>query len=169
MASPQPPTTVEPSSSYTDPTFSLLNTSCLDLLLIELVPMAYRINADLAAREDEWIHGSSAAAKSKRHSGTSNDVSSTAAGTLREGAGTDGGPVGGTATLDEEDSREAVFHRLESLGYRVGLGVVERYVQPIRRNLFPHALSFLARRLASDQSSYSGSHAMRHARPPPWM
>jgi hypothetical protein len=36
------------------------------------------------------------------------------------------GPVGGTATVDEEEAREAVFHRLESLGYRVGLGVVER-------------------------------------------
>jgi hypothetical protein len=33
---------------------------------------------------------------------------------------------GGTATVDEEEAREAVFHRLENLGYRVGLGVVER-------------------------------------------
>ena len=36
------------------------------------------------------------------------------------------GGLGGTATVDEEESREAVFHRLEALGYRVGLGIVER-------------------------------------------
>jgi len=51
-------------------------------------------------------------------SGTSNDTGA-------------GGPVGGggggaTATVDDEEAREAVFHRLEGLGYRVGLGIVER-------------------------------------------
>ncbi len=30
--------------------------------------------------------------------------------------------------LDEEEEREAVFYRLESLGYRVGQGLVERCV-----------------------------------------
>lgn len=107
-------------TSYVDPTFSLLNSTCLDLLLIELVPMAYRITADLAAREEEWTGASTT--KANRLSSHSNDASSTAAGA---GAGTTG--AGGTATVDEEESREAVFHRLESLGYRVGLGVVERY------------------------------------------
>jgi hypothetical protein len=122
MAQANPPA-ADPTTSYADPTFSLLNTTCLDLLLIELVPMAYRITADLAQREEEWIHGS----KPKRLSGTSgasNDASSTVAGGTVQG--TEGGPVGGTATVDEEEAREAVFHRLESLGYRVGLGVVER-------------------------------------------
>jgi hypothetical protein len=107
-------------TSYVDPTFSLLNSTCLDLLLIELVPMAYRITADLAAREEEWTGTSTT--KSNRLSSHSNDASSTAAGA---GVGTTG--AGGTATVDEEESREAVFHRLESLGYRVGLGVVERH------------------------------------------
>jgi hypothetical protein len=119
----QSPAPDTPTTSYTDPTFSLVNTSCLDLLLIELVPMAYRITADLAAREEEWIHGTTST-KHNRLSGTSNDASSTAAGTGL------GGPVGGagagTVTVDEEEAREAVFHRLENLGYRVGLGVVER-------------------------------------------
>lgn len=110
-------------TSYIDPTFSLLNSTCLDLLLIELVPMAYRITADLAAREEEWTGTSTA--KANRLSSHSNDASSTAAGA---GVGTTG--AGGTVTVDEEESREAVFHRLESLGYRVGLGVVERYVFP---------------------------------------
>lgn len=110
-----------PSTSYTDPTFSLLNSTCLDLLLIELVPMAYRITADLASREEEFLRPSSSRKQNNRLSGTSNDANS--------GTGA-GGPVGGgggaTATVDDEEAREAVFHRLEGLGYRVGLGIVER-------------------------------------------
>jgi hypothetical protein len=114
----------DPTSSYTDPTFSLVNTSCLDFMLIELVPMAYRITNELATQEEAWIRGASgSAAKTHRLSATSNDASSTAAGASVSG------PVGGTGTVtvDEEEAREAVFHRLENLGYRVGLGVVERY------------------------------------------
>ena len=34
--------------------------------------------------------------------------------------------------LDDEEMKEAVFYRLESLGYRVGLGLVERCVFPKR-------------------------------------
>ncbi|EOA89159.1 hypothetical protein ACJQWK_09589 [Exserohilum turcicum] len=146
MAQPNPSAPNETSAPYVDPTFSLVNTSCLDLLLIELVPMAYRITADLAAREEEWIHGSSGA-KPKRLSGASNDASSTAAGTVR---GTDGGPVGagGTATVDEEESREAVFHRLEALGYRVGLGVVERFSRDAPRPTTPlDCIKFLCKDL----------------------
>lgn len=30
--------------------------------------------------------------------------------------------------MDEDEERDAVFFRLESLGYRVGQGLVERYV-----------------------------------------
>ena len=120
MAQPVQAATDTP-SSYVDPTFSLLNSTCLDLLLIELVPMAYRITGDLAVREEEWTGTS---AKAKRLSAHSNDASSTTAGGAAGTTG--GGGGGGTATVDEEESREAVFHRLEALGYRVGLGVVER-------------------------------------------
>jgi hypothetical protein len=115
MASPQLPT--DPNLPYNDPTATLVNTSCLDFLLIELVPLAYRITADLAAREEEWLRSDSSTNPS-RPNRTSDD--SSVAGT----AGGREGTVGGT--IDEEDAREAVFHRLESLGYRVGLGVVER-------------------------------------------
>ena len=128
MATPAQPPTDTP-TSYIDPTFSLLNSTCLDLLLIELVPMAYRITTDLAQREEEWTGTST---KANRLSTHSNDASSTAAGAA---AGTIG--AGGTATVDEEESREAVFHRLESLGYRVGLGIVERYAIPCP-SLHPH-------------------------------
>ncbi|KAF3038163.1 Trafficking protein particle complex subunit 33 [Didymella heteroderae] len=128
-------------TSYIDPTFSLLNSTCLDLLLIELVPMAYRITADLAAREEEWT--STSTGKANRLSSHSNDGSSTAAGA---GAGTIG--AGGTATVDEEESREAVFHRLESLGYRVGLGVVERFSRDSPRPTTPlDCIKFLCKDL----------------------
>lgn len=92
-----------PSTPYSDPTAAYLNSACLDFLLIELVPMAYRIAADLAAREEEWTRG-----------GTT--------------AGDTGSLTGkGESAVDEEETREAVFFRLEMLGYRVGLGVVERF------------------------------------------
>ena len=32
------------------------------------------------------------------------------------------------ARMDEDEERDAVFYRLEALGYRVGQGLVERYV-----------------------------------------
>ncbi|KAF1933439.1 transport protein particle component [Didymella exigua CBS 183.55] len=129
-------------TSYIDPTFSLLNSTCLDLLLIELVPMAYRITADLAAREEEWTGTSTT--KANRLSSHSNDASSTAA--AGGGAGTTGG--GGTLTVDEEESREAVFHRLESLGYRVGLGVVERFSRDTPRPTTPlDCIKFLCKDL----------------------
>ena len=43
---------------------------------------------------------------------------------MKNGNGT---AVGGTK-MDEEEERDAVFFRLEMLGYRVGQGLVERYV-----------------------------------------
>ena len=35
---------------------------------------------------------------------------------------------GGEKKMDEDEERDAVFFRLEMLGYRVGQGLVERYV-----------------------------------------
>lgn len=130
----QPPTTYNaPSPSldqHPDPTSTLVSLSALDFLLIELVPMAYRIAFDLAAREEAWLSNPSTAAISK--AGDAEGGGGAAAG----GAGGGGGAssisvtgektVGPATTIDEEEAREAVFHRLESLGYRVGLGIVER-------------------------------------------
>ncbi|KAF2004465.1 transport protein particle component [Amniculicola lignicola CBS 123094] len=100
----QPATQTASTDAPPDPTSTQLNLACLDFLLIELVPMAYRIAADLTAKEEEWLQGS----KARSHD---DDAGST---------------VGGTV-VDEEESREAVFQRLETLGYRVGLGIVERF------------------------------------------
>jgi trafficking protein particle complex subunit 6 len=70
-----------PPFNASDPHATFLNSSCLDLLLIELVPMAYRLANELSVSEEK---------------------------------------------LDDEEEREAVFYRLEMLGYRVGQGLVER-------------------------------------------
>ncbi|ROW14940.1 hypothetical protein VPNG_03360 [Cytospora leucostoma] len=65
---------VMPPYNASDPHATFLSSSCLDFLLIEIVPMAYR-----------------------------------------------------RRVLDEEEERDAVFYRLETLGYRVGQGLVERF------------------------------------------
>lgn len=57
----------------------------MDLLLIEMVPMAYRLASELATPGQ-----------------------------------------GGVKPLDEDEHREAALRRLETLGYRVGQGLVER-------------------------------------------
>ncbi|KAF1971879.1 transport protein particle component [Bimuria novae-zelandiae CBS 107.79] len=120
-----------------DPTATEVATSCLDFLLIELVPMAYRITADLAAKEQEYLNGplpsnAKASQQKSEKKETDNDASS-----------------GGTATVvDEDEAREAVFHRLEALGYRVGLGVVERVSRTHPRPTSPLAtIKFLCKDL----------------------
>ncbi|KAI9694245.1 MAG: Trafficking protein particle complex subunit 33 [Bogoriella megaspora] len=77
-----------------DPHSALLNVSCFDLLLIELVPLAFRMANEQAEREAEWIKGA---------------------------------PKGKDGGLDEEEVRENAHWRLDMLGYRVGLGIVERF------------------------------------------
>lgn len=89
-----------PPYNSTDPTATFLNVSCLDFLLIELVPLAYRITNELEPPSEP----SSTA-----------DTSSTSPASRR---------------LDEEERREAAAYRLDMLGYRVGQGLVERLVMP---------------------------------------
>ncbi|EEP78314.1 conserved hypothetical protein [Uncinocarpus reesii 1704] len=84
-------TTPTPSFNASDPHARFLNSSCLDLLFIELVPMAERLVQELEANNAP-----------------------------------DGEGVAGGKALDEEELREATFYKLESLGYRVGLGLAER-------------------------------------------
>ena len=68
-----------------DPYATFINASCMDLLQIEMVPMAYRLASELAPPDRD-----------------------------------------GRKEIDEDEQREAAFRRLESLGYRVGQGLVER-------------------------------------------
>lgn len=100
---------VMPPYNAGDPTATFLSASCLDFLLIELVPMAYRVTNELEASAS--AQGTSSAADK--------DVSSPAA---------PAAAAAPRAAMDEEEERDAVFYRLETLGYRVGQGLVERYV-----------------------------------------
>jgi trafficking protein particle complex subunit 6 len=104
-----------PPYTSADPYATFVGASCFDFLLIELVPLANRMAVELAAREEEWTRGVSIGNVVKRQSASST-------GPREANAASTGGLV------DEDETKEAVYHRLESLGYRVGLGVVERLV-----------------------------------------
>ena len=41
-----------------------------------------------------------------------------------------GGSGGAVAGMDEEETREVVYWRLDAVGYRVGLGIVDKSVVP---------------------------------------
>lgn len=105
-----------------DPTATFLSSSCLDFLLIELVPMAYRVTNEL---EDEGASGGGGGDEEGRRD------SSGSAGGNNNDDGTSSEVAAARAArkaLDEDEERDAVFYRLETLGYRVGQGLVERYV-----------------------------------------
>ncbi|KAI1437694.1 BET3 family protein [Xylaria sp. CBS 124048] len=117
-----------PPYNASDPGATFVGTSCFDFLLIELVPMAYRI----ANKLEEESSGSSIG-DGKPSDGTGSPSTSTSDGTtnttlrtLATGTGTGTKPAR-KSKLDEDEEREAVFFRLDSLGYRVGLGLVERF------------------------------------------
>ncbi|KAI1131573.1 BET3 family protein [Nemania abortiva] len=111
-----------PPYNASDPTARFMGTSCLDFLLIELVPMAYRIANELQEASDDGGSGSGSGSKNNEGTGSV----STSAGTMSTAPGT-ASATGRKSKLDEDEEREAVFFRLESLGYRVGLGLVERF------------------------------------------
>lgn len=114
---------VLPPYNANDPTATFLSSSCLDLLLIELVPMAYRVTNELEAASTSSAILPPTAAQQQNPVTSSDSVSvSTAA------AGTAATVPGSKRVMDEEEERDAVFYRLETLGYRVGQGLVERYV-----------------------------------------
>jgi trafficking protein particle complex subunit 6 len=97
--------TVMPPYNASDPTARFLGASCLDFLLIELVPMAYRITNELEAAALE------------------EDVSA-----VPGGGGGGSGSGAAIPKMDEDEERDAVIYRLDTLGYRVGQGLVERWV-----------------------------------------
>ncbi|KAI0195029.1 BET3 family protein [Astrocystis sublimbata] len=110
-----------PPYNASDPTATFMGTSCLDFLLIELVPMAYRITNELEEASDADGRGDSRSSKNIDETGSV----STSAATL--GTAPHGSTGDRKGKLDEDEEREAVFFRLEGLGYRVGLGLVERF------------------------------------------
>ena len=120
-----------------------LNVSCLDFLLIELVPLAQRITDQLHAREQALIdefkrskifHKDAAVAntpKGKERESNAPTVTvtdGTSTSSVKDSSTADGmgSTALGTATVMDDETREAVFWRLDGLGYRVGQGLVER-------------------------------------------
>ncbi|KEY67309.1 hypothetical protein S7711_04561 [Stachybotrys chartarum IBT 7711] len=107
---------VMPPYNSSDPGASFLSSSCLDFLLIELVPLAHRVAYDrdaplLSAEPVATTPTATAAAASVAPS------SSTAAtGTQHQ-----------QRRLEDDEELDAVQYRLDMLGYRVGQGLVERF------------------------------------------
>ncbi len=117
---------VMPPYNASDPNANFLSSSCLDFLLIELVPMAYRVTNELEAAAEET---SRSGAQDEAAATTSTKAPAVAQATAAPSVSST--TAGGTGTadsrkMDEDEERDAVFYRLESLGYRVGQGLVER-------------------------------------------
>ncbi|OAA57892.1 bet3 family protein [Niveomyces insectorum RCEF 264] len=143
---------VMPPYNASDPSATFFNASCLDFLLIELVPLAYRVTNELEARararvltvpgeavdekQQQQQAGPDAAGAPQQPQQPLQPSSSQQ---QQQPVQTTGGPppppasiTGGTTTgtrrlLDEDEERDAVFFRLDALGYRVGQGLVERF------------------------------------------
>ncbi|KAL8359839.1 hypothetical protein RB601_007592 [Gaeumannomyces tritici] len=129
--------TVMPPYNASDPTAMFFSSSCLDFLLIELVPMAYRVANEVDAAANAAAAAATATATAQTpSSATAAAAAAAAAGAPppteapstapRPGAGA---PAAGArrGTMDEDEERDAVSYRLEMQGYRVGQGLVERF------------------------------------------
>lgn len=111
------------------------NASALDLLLIELVPLAQRITEQTLAREQVLIdeYKRSKILHPQPHSNDA-QLSAQPSSTIRDGTNQDSSTTGaskdGVTSIGfppvSEDTREGIFWRLDGLGYRVGQGLVER-------------------------------------------
>ena len=134
------PAPTDTTISTSDPT---LAASCLDFLLIELVPLAQRITDQLAARDaalreeykrSQIFHDQPPPPSSAVASGAAGDDHGgaevkTAATTFTDVGSVGGAPTDNTTTAAggvDDETRDAVFWRLDGLGYRVGQGLVER-------------------------------------------
>lgn len=118
-----------------DPNASLLNVSCLDLLLIEMVPLAERMarRAERLERDGGLgIVGDGEEDKGGGGSGGGGAVGKSGGkkgkNVNRNGDGDEGSGGLGMGVVDGEVYRDAIFFRLDGLGYRVGQGLSERYV-----------------------------------------
>ena len=127
----KPPQSQQTDEDIQNPKFAA---SALDFLLIELVPLAQRITQQAQAREQVLIdeyRRSKIFNSSKTETGEVSLQNGTQATTAADGSAVKG-PAQGENTTSlgftavGEDTREAMFWRLDGLGYRVGQGLVER-------------------------------------------
>ncbi|KAJ8606677.1 hypothetical protein MRB53_040813 [Persea americana] len=125
------------------PTEPQLATSCFDFLLIEIVPLAQRMVERLVAKEqavrDEYKRAQTFH-KHDRNRASISSVNDTAMQDEKTPMETDAASntansvpdtSGDTTTLAgavDDEVREALFWRLDQMGYRVGQGLVERCV-----------------------------------------
>lgn len=109
-----------PPYNASDSQASFLNVSCLDLLLIEMVPLAERMarRAERIGRGELGINGDD-----EENEGGPSGVEKP------RGKGKDWKKGDDGSGVDGEVYRDAVFFRLDGLGYRVGQGLSERYVR----------------------------------------
>ncbi|KAK5077289.1 hypothetical protein LTR64_005230 [Lithohypha guttulata] len=98
----QPQLAAEPDSAY-------VAMSCFELLLIELVPMAERLAREYEASLDQPSITNKASSK------TNTSTTGTAIPTTYDGL------------PETEVFKDSVYFRLEKLGFRVGLGLSERF------------------------------------------
>ncbi|KAK4991985.1 hypothetical protein LTR66_003627 [Elasticomyces elasticus] len=129
----------KPAEHIDDPLNPLVSAACLDLLLIELVPLAHRVTTELAERdaklfaeqENSIFFGNGRELQRKRAQARMQDGEGTAVAGMEAGAEGAGAKTGmaveSMSIVDDEETREAVFWRLEGMGYRVGLGMAERF------------------------------------------
>lgn len=98
------------SAASTEPEGPYVNISCFDLLLIELVPMAERLAREYEASLDK----PSVTNKTSARTNTSS-VAGPAIPTTYDGL------------PETEVFKDSVYFRLDKLGFRVGLGLSERF------------------------------------------
>ena len=112
MSKPQPNQALDTDTAQ-DPKFA---SSTLDFLLIELVPLAQRLTEQVHARDQAILD------EYRRSRIFNQDVQEASAPSTNGETPTTS--IGFPALAD--NSREALFWRLDGLGYRVGQGLVER-------------------------------------------
>jgi hypothetical protein len=94
--------------------------------MIELVPMAYRIVNEVDALSSPLTSPNPTLNAASLVQGRK-DKDGNGSLSVKSGTGTAGMGANGRK-MDEDEERDAVFLRLEMLGYRVGQGLVERFV-----------------------------------------
>ncbi len=111
-----------------------VNAAALDFLLIELIPLAQRITEQVQARDkaimEEYrrskIFTQQRSNASERSQTAGDRATQSTENLTKDATSTDAKltPLGFPTVSPE--SREGIFHRLDSLGYRIGQGLVER-------------------------------------------
>lgn len=142
-----------PTAPYnaSDPNATFLSSSCFDFLLIELVPLAYETASATSSSPSITTHhrsGHSNLPNSNSNTNINNGdsisngnsngnskpaldaklSSAASGGGTTAGVGVSGSSIGAAVTPEDDAQRDIVSKRLDALGYRVGQGIVERYV-----------------------------------------